>query len=163
MVGKMELDLDRLRRESGLRLDVLGRWHFRGHLVENDRVQRLFHRGLRWHPEERAATLHVGEQWAWVQYVDDVPYFVERLEGDDVVLLSDERVPIADAGLAVTDAGVVYAMLADGRRARFLRRAMQDLEPHLDEADGRVVVRTARGALLVGALPEVTSPGILAP
>ncbi len=71
--------LELLRRNSGLRLDRDGVFHFHGGLVESPRVQALFHRGLSVR-RDGEVVLRVGEQWAYVK-CEGVSRFVERLRG----------------------------------------------------------------------------------
>jgi hypothetical protein len=141
-----------LREKSGLRIDGDGHFWLRGKRVENERVEWLFHRGLRW--DGRRVSLHVGEQWAYVEFIDDVAWFVDRVHAGALVLRQEERVPLRDVRFAIADggphAGCVYADLPDGRRARFERLAQLDLEPLLDEQDGELVIRVEGGVVPVG-------------
>ncbi len=118
------VELDHLRRHSGLRIDRLGNWWFRGKRVEHPRVQALFHRGLE--VTDQGLVLRVGPQWAFVETVDDTAWFVERLDADGLRLLSGERTGWDGVRLAEDDEGAV-ATLSDGRRARLLRLALLDL------------------------------------
>jgi len=134
--------LEALREKSGLRIDGEGHFWLRGRRVENDRVERLFHRGLRW--DGRRVSLHVGEQWAYVEKIDDVAWFVERVTAGALVLRQDEPVALREAAFEIAPtgpyAGCVYANLPDGRRARFQRLAQLDLQPLLGERDGEHVL-----------------------
>ncbi len=69
--------LEALRRDSGLRLDREGVFHFHGRPVANERVQDLFHRGLAVRADG-AVTLTVGPQWAYVE-CDSVARFIDGL------------------------------------------------------------------------------------
>lgn len=137
--------LDHLRRHSGLRIDGSGGWWFRGRRVENPRVEALFHRNLEATPE--GLVLRVGEQWAYVEQVDDTAYFVERLDAAGLRLLSGERVAWEGAALSSDGEDGVRVTLADGRRARLQRLAVLDLAPLL-EAQG---VRTEAGLIPLDA------------
>ncbi|MBT9561080.1 MAG: hypothetical protein IV100_33965 [Myxococcales bacterium] len=143
-----------LREKSGLRIDADGHFWLRGKPVENERVEWLFHRGLRW--DGHRVSLHVGEQWAYVERIDDVAWFVERVLGGALLLRQDERVPLRDVHFELADggprAGCVYADLPDGRRARFERLAQLDLEPLLEEQDGALVLRVEGAVVRVGTV-----------
>ncbi len=133
-----------LRRHSGLRIDRSGRWWFRERPVENDRVNTLFHRGLE--ATDEGLVLRVGEQWAYVETVDDTPWFVERADGSSLRLLAGELVRweavvrLEVGALHGADDERVVAVLADGRVARFTRLAALDLAPLLDDAGAVVTV-----------------------
>lgn len=140
-----------LREKSGLRIDGDGHFWLRGKRVENERVEWLFHRGLRW--DGSRVSLHVGEQWAYVEHIDDVAWFVDRVHAGALVLRQDERVPLRGVRFEIANdgprAGLVYVSLPDGRRARFERLAQLDLAPLLEEQDGALVVRVDGAAVPV--------------
>ena len=130
--------LDFLRRNSTLRLDKAGRWSMNDKLVEHPRVQKLFHRGIR--AADDGYTLHVGTQWAYIQFVEDTAFFVRRAElnGAEVRLhLLDDTVETLDPkSLARTSDSDVYCTVKGGHRARFLASALVDLMAELEEHDG---------------------------
>lgn len=134
----MSLDPDRLdwlRRNSRVTLDREGRFYFQGALVEHPRVQRLFHRGLR--PAEGGAiVLQVGEQWCYLESVEDTAWFVEKaaVAGDRVLLtLADGSTEALDPATLSRRDDRIYCVLSHGRRARFLRAALLTLAPWIDE------------------------------
>lgn len=134
--------LDFLRRNSTLRLDKAGRWSMNDQLVEHPRVQKLFHRGIR--AADDGYTLHVGAQWAYIQFVEDTAFFVRRatIDGQEVrVHLMDDTVETLDpVSLSRTSDIDVYCAVKEGHRARFLASALVDLMPVLEEHHGGYAV-----------------------
>ncbi|MFT7622976.1 MAG: hypothetical protein ACI9WU_002151 [Myxococcota bacterium] len=141
--------LDHLRRNSRLRLDKEGRWSLDGRPVEHPRVQRLFHQGVRAEGPDAPApySLHVGEQWAYIQFIEDTAYFVVKARiqeasragsvseaGRVVVSLADGTEQDLDpASISMSGPEDLYCVLANGHRARFGRDALAALLPLLEE------------------------------
>lgn len=148
--------LDALRRKSGLRIDAAGRFHFRGREVENERVQRLFHRGLRWDEHEGLASLHVGTQWAFIEQVDDVAFFVERVQDGRLRLRSGEAFAL-DLGTFESRGDGLYVTLPDRRRARLDRLAVMDLAPLLVEAPDGFALEWGGRTLPVRVIAHVSA------
>mgnify|MGYP001060598566 CR=1 FL=1 len=135
--------LEALRRNSGLRLDSEGRFFFHERLVENERVQALFHRSL----EVRSngeVTLKVGEQWAYVDCTS-VAHFVESIRRDAEHLVvryrhKEGETPV-DPRLAFGPDGRCYLWSSiDGPPAILGRAAHGALVTLLAEKEGQVVL-----------------------
>ena len=146
----MALDPDRLdwlRRNSRVTLDREGRFFFQGRLVEHPRVRRLFHQGLR--QTDDGLVLQVGEQWCFVESVEDAAWFVEKAAveyGRVLLSLADGAVEPLDAdSLTRRGDSDLYCTLSGGRRARFLRDAVVALSPWIDEENGTFGLRLADG------------------
>ena len=131
--------LERLREQSGLRLDAEGRFWHRDGLVEHARTVEVLHRGLHRAPDGRWAT-RIGSEWGYLA-VDVVPFFVRRLEpeldGQRVSLrawLIDGREVVVDPGALERGEGdALLLRLPDGERALLLRAAQASLAPFLRE------------------------------
>lgn len=128
--------LDWLRRNSKIGLDRHGQWTFEGSAVENSRVAELFHAGVRV-DDEGQPTLHVGKQWCFIQHVEDTIRFVGRLQVRDdglwIRLLGGHEEPLDLSSLSAHGTDNLYCVLSDGVRARFVRSALIELAPYLDE------------------------------
>jgi hypothetical protein len=61
-----------------LSLDVDGRWHFGTRLVENERVQELFHAGVEVRPDGDVV-LRVGKMWCYVK-CSGPAFFIRRFD-----------------------------------------------------------------------------------
>ena len=137
--------LDVLRRNSKLRIDREGRWWLDGRLVENDKVQVLFHQCLSVDPVSGQPRLTVGTQWAFVQFIDDTAWFVTRVQVEHdrcLLTLADGSLEhLEPTTLSMASDVDVYCVLSGSRRARFLRAALIDLAPHIEETRNGIGVR----------------------
>jgi|GEM_PF-1864445 len=101
--------LEALRRNSGLALTRDGVWMWGTQLVENPRVQAMFHRGVGVRADGEV-TLSIGHMWAYVACPGPA-FFVAALthrEGDagsTLRLLGDREVPLFAGGGAQPVAG----------------------------------------------------------
>lgn len=132
------LDLDALRRSSGLRLDRDGRWWHRDALVEHPRVSALFDRGLRV-DEAGEVRLVVGEQWCYVG-VEETAFVVRRArdeaDGSVTLVLNDgSEEPLDPATLLAYGHRDLYSRVKGGRcPARLLRDAYHHVALRLEPA-----------------------------
>jgi hypothetical protein len=126
--------LQRLREQSGLRLDKEGRFWHRGALVEHARTFAVLHQGIHRAPDGRWAT-RIGKDWAYVE-VEDTALWVRRIEPSGTSLraelLSGEWVEIDPATLASGANDVLYVRIG-GERARLTRDAQLSLSDHLQQ------------------------------
>ena len=124
--------LQRLREQSGLRLDKEGRFWHRGGLVEHPRTFAVLHQGIHRAPDGRWAT-RIGKDWAYLD-VEDTALWVRRIEPSGTFLrgqlVSGEWVQIDPATLAAGADDVIYARIG-GERARLTRDAQLSLSEHL--------------------------------
>ena len=138
-------ELDALRRNSKLRIDKEGRWWLDRHLVENERVQTLFHKCLSKDDATERLMLTVGTQWAYVQTVDDTAWFISRVQVDATgcrLMLADGTKETLDpTSLSMASDTDVYCVIGGNRRARFLRTALIDLAPYLEETTHGIGIR----------------------
>lgn len=158
--------LERLRENSGLRLDQEGRFWHEGVLVEHPKVALVFHKGLGRAADGRA-TLTVGRTWAYIE-VEDVLYRVcqavctgagEVLESCTLRLddASTEVLALTDGAVAIGD-DVLYARVKNGSEwARFSPEAQATLGPYLVEANGGWALVTADALVSVGERPSKTA------
>jgi len=135
--------LEALRRHSKLALDREGRWSLNGRPVENARVAELFCKGVAPADGEPGVyTLHVGTQWAYIEHLEDTPFFVARvrLEAKSVRLeLLGGMVETLDPGrLWMRGETDLVCWVRGGHRARFLREALAGLGPVVAEVGGRL-------------------------
>ncbi len=154
--------LERLRRNSGLRLDREGTFHFQDAPVPNPRVQRLFHEGLAVR-DDGEVVLHVGEMWAYVgcdgvaRFVDGVRFFRDRL----ALRLRDGREVEADArhlAIGPDERFYVWATV-DGPPAVLSRPAHQQVAGRLTaDDDGRLLLELASGLVAIRALAAAPGP-----
>jgi hypothetical protein len=156
--------LQRMREESGLRLDRQGRFLHRGEPVEHQRTAQVLHRGLHRADDGRWAT-RIGREWAYVE-VEDAARFVRRAEAaperpgwlrlwllgredDDAPLLLDAAEPAA--GLAAAADGALLVRLPDGERALLLRTAQLALQELLHEGPNGFTLDLAGRRVPIGA------------
>lgn len=133
--------LQRLREESGLRLDREGRFWHRGGLVEHARTLAVLHQGIHRAADGRWAT-RIGKEWAYLE-VEDAALWIRRLEpaGPDAgrtaraQLASGEWVELDPATLASGADDALYARVR-GERARLTRAAQLALSDALHETSG---------------------------
>jgi hypothetical protein len=148
-----ELELEKLREASGLRLDKEGRFWHRGEPVEHERTISVLHRGIHRAPDGRWAT-RIGHEWGYLE-VEDAALFVQQLSVADGSLrgqlLTGEWVEISELSHGADDA--LYTRVR-GERARLSRPAQASLMPWLHEEAGtyfldangaRVAIGTDRG------------------
>jgi hypothetical protein len=135
------IDLEKLewfRRNSRVGLTKNGEWTYNDLVVENARVQRLFHRGLRMN-EAGEAQLHVGRQWCYLETVEDTLFFVEnlRVENDTVILrlMDNTNETLKLDTLTHSEEQLLYCVLQNGQRARFLRHATATISPFLEQSN----------------------------
>ena len=89
-------------------------------------------------------TLHVGQQWAWIEFIDDVAYFVERAipRGAQIELVlaggHTETLDPTTLSSPPERSEDVYCVLANGHRARLLRGAVAALIELIEERSGAV-------------------------
>lgn len=137
--------LDYLRRHSKLRIDRESKFWLDGRLVENERVQLLFHQCL--HIEESTGDLKlvVGQQWAYIETIDDTGWFVRRVEvgadGCMLTLADESRERLDPSTLTMATDTDVYCVISGNRRARFLRAALIDIAPALEETKAGIGLR----------------------
>lgn len=155
--------LERLRENSGLRLDRDGRFWHEGVLVEHPKVALFFHQGLGRAPNGRP-TLTVGRTWCYLE-VEDVLFRVRQAvcagEGEALrhctLRLDDgaeEALELEPGALAVGDEGVLYARVKKGAEwARFSPEAQATLGPYLVEANDGWALVTESTAVPVGKRP----------
>lgn len=125
--------LERLREESGLRLDKEGRFWHRGGLIEHARTLAVLHRGIHRAPDGRWAT-RIGREWGYLD-VEDAALWIRRIEEGRAQLASDEWVAFDPASLALGADDALYARVG-GERARLTRAAQLSLADALREEPG---------------------------
>jgi hypothetical protein len=124
--------LQKLREESGLRLDKEGRFWHRGEPVEHARTLAVLHQGIHRAPDGRWAT-RIGKDWAYLD-VEDAALWVRRVEPLQrrAQLASGEWVELDPAALAAGADDALYTRVR-GERARLTRPAQLSLAEHLRE------------------------------
>ena len=125
------MDLEKLREQSGLRLDREGRFWHRGTPIEHARTIAVLHQGIHRAPDGRWAT-RIGKEWAYLE-VEDAALFVRRIDGARAQLASGEWAEIESLSQGAEDA--LYARVR-GERARLTRAAQLSLADSLHEKDG---------------------------
>ncbi len=131
--------LERLRRGIPLRMDRMGGFWLGDEPVTHPRVLAAFRRGLD-RSEAGEHTLHVGNQWCYIE-IDDCPLRATAVTRDDhgqpQVRLDDGRtlpLPVADLVEHPEDGLWMTAPSSGsgrGLRVRFTNRAQMDLAPWL--------------------------------
>lgn len=154
-------ELEKLRENSHIHLDMEGRFWHEGAPVEHPRVALLFHQGLGRSPDGRP-TLTVGRTWCYV--TADGPLYrvrdaacwedegrVGRLARCVLRLDDASEEELAPATLAWNDRGILTARVKAGRElAVFEPRAQASLARFLDEGGqlalvaGRLEIRADR-------------------
>src|SRR3954468_24268117 len=126
--------LERLREQSGLRLDKEGRFWHRGGLVEHARTLAVLHQGIHRAPDGRWAT-RIGKEWGYLE-VEDAALFIRRIEpaGDALraQLATGEWLDVDPASLAAGAGDALYARVR-GERALLTRTAQLSLSDLLEE------------------------------
>ena len=129
------MDLEKLREQSGLRLDREGRlWH-RGEPVEHARTVAVLHQGIHRAPDGRWAT-RIGREWGYLE-VEDAALFVRRIDGTRAQLASGDWAEIESLSSGAGDA--LYARVR-GERARLTRDAQLSLAASLQETPSGYVI-----------------------
>ncbi|HVI76083.1 MAG TPA: hypothetical protein VM683_13945 [Anaeromyxobacteraceae bacterium] len=141
-----ERTLELLREQSGLSIDLEGRFCHRGEPITHRRTLEVLWRSLERRPDGRYL-VRVGRESGYVR-VEDAPYAVRgiALEGGAAHLhLGDGSVhPLDPTTLSLDPAGVLHCVVKGGHRARFTRTAQVDLGLALEEdprAPGRFLLR----------------------
>src|SRR5207248_11522358 len=141
------LDLEKLREQSGLRLDKEGRFWHRGSEVTHARTLAVLHRGIHRAPDGRWAT-RIGKDWAYLD-VQDVALWIRRVDGDRAQLASGEWVAFDPSTLASGEGDALYARVG-GERARLTRAAQLSLADRLHEEDGGYALETGGKRFRIG-------------
>ena len=133
--------LQRLREQSGLRLDKEGRFWHRGGLIEHARTAAVLHQGVHRAPDGRWAT-RIGKDWAYLD-VEDAALWIRRIEPEGprlrAQLASGEWVEVDPSTLAAGADDALYARVR-GERARLTRAAQVSLSDCLrEDGDGFLV------------------------
>jgi hypothetical protein len=88
--------------------------------------------------EAGEAQLHVGRQWCYLETVEDTLFFVEnlRVENDTVILrlMDNTNETLTLDTLTHSEEQLLYCVLQNGQRARFLRHAMAAISPFLEQS-----------------------------
>ena len=130
--------LQKLREQSGLRLDREGRFWHRGDLLEHARTVAALHRGLHRAADGRWA-VRIGAEWAYLD-VEDAGRFVRRIElRDDKLhaqLADGEWLDVDATTLASGADDALYVRTPDGERARLTRAAQLSLSDHVRDDGG---------------------------
>lgn len=137
--------LEKLREQSGLRLDREGRFWHRGGLVEHARTVAVLHQGIHRAPDGRWAT-RIGKEWGYLE-VEDAALFVRRIDGARAQLASGEWAEIES--LAQGEGDALYARVR-GERARLTRAAQLSLADSLREENGAFFVELAGKRFSIG-------------
>jgi|SRR4051794_20730449 hypothetical protein len=151
--------LERLREQSGLRLDKEGRFWHRGGLVEHARTNAVLHQGIHRAPDGRWAT-RIGKEWGYLE-VEDAALWVRRIEphGERLrgQLASGDWVEIDPSTLSAGADDALYVRVK-GERARLTRPAQLSLSELLEEDPGGFALRLGDRAFTIGrdAGPEPT-------
>lgn len=152
--------LERLREQSGLSLDMDGRFFHEGVAVEHPRVLAAFRRGLGRAPDGRP-TVTFGPAWAYLQ-VEDTLYQARRAlceaAGEALAACTlrlddgtEEPLALVPGAVALDAAGVLYVRVKGGREwARTIPEAHAALGAFVvGEGDG-LALRTTAGDLPLG-------------
>ena len=130
--------MEKLREQSGLRLDAEGRFWHRDEPIEHARTLLVLHQGLHRAPDGRWAT-RIGSEWGYLQ-VDDAALFVRRIEvqGDRLRgQLGAGGWEDLDPATLASGAGDALYLRVRGERARLTRPAQLSLAERLVEtSDG---------------------------
>src|SRR5260370_8033652 len=130
--------LQRLREQSGLRLDQEGRFWHRGGLIEHARTLAVLHQGIHGARGGRWGT-RMGKEWGYLE-VEGAALFVRRIGGTRAQLASGEWAEIESLASGAGDA--LYARVR-GERARLTRAAQLSLADELREEAGGFLVDLA--------------------
>ena len=122
--------LQKLREQSGLRLDREGRFWHRDGEITHARTLAVLHRGIHRAPDGRWAT-RIGPDWGYLD-VEDAALFVRRIDGDRAQLGSGEWERFDPATFAVGPDDALYVRIR-GERARLTRAAQLALANAIEE------------------------------
>jgi len=131
------IDLENLRRNSGISLDREGRFFHEGSLIENDRIQTLFRAGLEVR-DDGEVILRVGDQWCYVT-CEGVAFFVSSIsvregKGIELTLTNGAREWLYYPSLRIVGDNDLYCAVKEGQcSARFLRGAYHQLASYFDD------------------------------
>jgi hypothetical protein len=160
------IDLENLRRNSGISLDRDGRFHHEGSPIENDRIQTLFRASLEVR-EDGEVLLRVGKQWCYV-HCEGVALFVRSVcrregEGLELTLSDDSREMLQNDSLRIVENNDLYCAVKEGfLNARFLRGAYHQVAAFFEDASNEgseaCVLRLGEQRSAVTTLEE--PPGI---
>jgi hypothetical protein len=137
--------LQRLREESGLRLDKEEKFWHRGTPITHARTVAVLHQGIHRADDGRWAT-RIGREWGYLD-VEDTALFVRRIDGRRAQLASGEWAEIESLASGSEDA--LYARI-DGERARLTRAAQLSLVEQLREEGGEFVLELAGQRYAIG-------------
>ena len=121
------MDLEKLRENSGIRVDREGRFWYRESPVENEKVQALFARSISVREDGRVI-LTVGKQWCYVA-VDDTPNVIAGVVMDssgtfNLRLNNGEVCGLELSSLFLSEEGLLYCRLrGNPTLVRFSRNA----------------------------------------
>lgn len=137
-----------------------GRWYSDDEPIANAKIAALFSRSIRRSPAG-GYQLQMGDEKAAIE-VDDTPYVVTGIEGDEadgfrVVLNDDTRAPLEAETLRAGPDNALYCRVKDTEEARFLRPAYYALAPWI-VADGDAFALRMRGRRFP-IRPRSTGPG----
>src|SRR5262245_21481626 len=130
--------LEKLREQSGLRLDREGRFWHRGEPIQHARTIAVLHQGIHRAPDGRWAT-RIGKEWGYLE-VEDAALFVRRIEGSLGQLASGAWAEIESLSIGADDA--LYARIG-GERARLTRDAQLSLADALRQDGDRYSIELA--------------------
>jgi hypothetical protein len=150
--------LQKLREQSGLRLDKHGQFLHRGTPVTHARTVAVLHQGIHRAPDGRWAT-RIGREWGYLD-VEDAALFVRRIDGHRAQLASGEWAEIESLASGADDA--LYARVK-GERARLTRAAQLSLAEQLrEESPGEFSLELDGKRYLIGrdGGPEPTTHGV---
>jgi hypothetical protein len=140
------IGLELLRGESGLSIDLEGRFLHRGEPITHRRTLEVLWRSLERQPDGRYL-VRVGRESGYVR-IEDAPYVVRGLAGSDLVLSDGTTEALRPETLAVDREGVLHCAVKGGHRARFGRAAQVALGLELVEEPaapaGYALVRAGR-------------------
>lgn len=126
--------LELLREQSGLSIDLEGRFLHRGEPILHARTLEVLWRSLERQPDGRYL-VRIGRESGWV-HVEDAPYAVRgvRLDGEALLLLSDgSEELLRPETLSVDRDGALHCLVKGDHRARFARSAQVVLGLALEE------------------------------
>jgi hypothetical protein len=127
--------LELLREQSGLSIDLDGRFCHRGEPITHERTLAVLWGSLERRSDGRYL-VRIGRESGYVR-IEDAPYAVRGVTfeaGHPSLHLSDGGVEALDpATLSVDAAGVLHCTVRGGHRARFRRSAQVDLGLALEE------------------------------
>ena len=129
----IEVQLEALRRSSGLRMDKDGAFWHEGRELTHARIVAALHAGIDRHPTSGEYIVRIGREWAYVE-VEDAPLVVRGMELHEetrLLRLSDGSTePLDPAALSLGDGDVLYTRARAGTLfARFSRVAFLMLAP----------------------------------